>query len=150
MSTENPRQPAPRRTGFTLVELLIVLSLVMLLAGYSGKMLRRAADWHAVRGASTEVARSIAQARQLAISRRGGVAVTFDTAGATVRVMVRGSPLARRDLRRSFGVSIQASRDSIAFDARGLGRGAANMTAVIRRGDAADTLRLSRLGRLRW
>jgi prepilin-type N-terminal cleavage/methylation domain-containing protein len=136
--------------GFTLLELLIVLSVVSVLLGYAGAGLRRAADRHAVRGASSEVARSLAQARQLAISRRGGVSVTFDTAAGVVRVVAGGSSFARRDLRRTFGVSLRTTRDSIAFDGRGLGRGAANMTAVISRGEASDTLRVSRLGRVRW
>jgi prepilin-type N-terminal cleavage/methylation domain-containing protein len=137
-------------TGFTLVEIVVVLTLLAVFLGYASIGLRRAADRHAVRGASSEVARSVARARQLAISRRGGVAVTFDTAAGVVRVMARGSLLARRDLRGTFGVSIRTTRDSIAFDARGFGRGAANVTAVVSRGEAADTLRISRLGRLRW
>jgi hypothetical protein len=38
----------------------------------------------------------------------------------------------------------------MAFDARGLGVGAANLSLVARRGRFADTLFVSRLGRLRY
>jgi hypothetical protein len=47
-------------------------------------------------------------------------------------------------------VSLSTSRDSLAFDVRGLGYGAANLTLVARRGAAADTLVVSRLGRVRY
>ena len=47
--------------------------------------------------------------------------------------------LARRDL-RTFGIRLSASRDSMAFDARGVGMGAANLSLILRRGRAADTL----------
>jgi hypothetical protein len=46
-------------------------------------------------------------------------------------------------------VSLGTTRDSIVFDARGLGYGAANLTLVARRGSAAETLVVSRLGRVR-
>jgi hypothetical protein len=46
-------------------------------------------------------------------------------------------------------VRLSTSRDSIAFDVRGLGYGAANLTLVARRGSAAETLVVSRLGRVR-
>ena len=58
--------------------------------------------------------------------------------------------LLRRDLAIGYGVRISASRDSMAFDARGLGMGAANLSLVARRGRAVDTLFLSRLGRIRY
>jgi hypothetical protein len=57
--------------------------------------------------------------------------------------------LLRRDLRSVFGVRLSASRDSMAYDARGLGLGAANLSLVIRRGAAAETVFVSRLGRVR-
>jgi hypothetical protein len=70
---------------------------------------------------------------------RGAVEARLDT-----------SVLLRRDLAGAYGVRISASRDSMAFDARGLGLGAADLSLVARRGRAADTLFLSRLGRIRY
>ena len=52
-------------------------------------------------------------------------------------------------LGHAHGVTLASSRDSLAFDVRGLGYGAANLTLVARRGRAAETLVVSRLGRVR-
>jgi hypothetical protein len=38
----------------------------------------------------------------------------------------------------------------MAFDARGIGIGVANLSMVVRRGAATDTLFVSRLGRVRF
>ena len=68
---------------------------------------------------------------------------------ASSRCGIAACPLARYALGHAHGVSLVTTRDSIAFDARGLGYGAANLTLVARRGAAADTLVVSRLGRTR-
>jgi hypothetical protein len=46
-------------------------------------------------------------------------------------------------------VALEATRDSLAYGPDGLGVGAANLRLVLRRGAAADTLSVSRLGRVR-
>jgi hypothetical protein len=48
-----------------------------------------------------------------------------------------------------YGVRVTASRDSMAYDARGLGYGAANLSVVVHRGRVAETVYVSRLGRVR-
>jgi hypothetical protein len=78
------------------------------------------------------------------------VSLRVDTAAATVALRARGVTLALHALGHAHGVTLSTSRDSIAFDLRGLGYGAANLTLVARRGSAADTLVVSRLGRGRY
>ena len=48
-----------------------------------------------------------------------------------------------------YGVNFSTTRDSIAFTSGGLGYGAANTQIILRRGVAADTIAVSRLGRAR-
>lgn len=140
--------PAPA-AGFTLPELLVVLLLVSIVLGLAFVRLGAAADRAAVRAAVSEAASVFIGARNAAIYRHAPVAVHIDTASAVL--VTRGDTLVlrRRDL-HAFGVRLSASRDSMAFDGRGLGVGAANLSVVVRRGQAADTLFLSRLGRVRY
>jgi hypothetical protein len=48
-----------------------------------------------------------------------------------------------------YGVRLEPSRDSMAYAPSGLGWGGANLRVVVRRGAAADTVVVSRLGRVR-
>jgi hypothetical protein len=78
------------------------------------------------------------------------VSLRIDTATSSVSLRSRGESVRLDPVGRTYGVVLSATRDSIAFDARGLGYGAANLTLVARRGSAADTLVVSRLGRARY
>lgn len=138
-----------RAAGYTLPELLVVLLLVSIVLGFAFVRLGAAADGAAVRGAVSEAASVFIAARNTAIYRRTPVAVRIDTLSAILVTRADTLVLRRRDL-HAFGVRLSASRDSMAFDGRGLGMGAANLSLVVRRGRAADTLFLSRLGRVRY
>ena len=138
-----------RGDGFTLPELLVVLLLVSITLGFAFVRLGAAADSAAVRSAVSEAASVFTAARNTAIYRRAPVAVRIDTLHGTLVTRADTLVLHRRDL-RAFGVRLSASRDSMAFDGRGLGVGAANLSLVVRRGKAVDTLFLSRLGRVRY
>jgi prepilin-type N-terminal cleavage/methylation domain-containing protein len=138
-----------RATGFTLPELLVALLLVSVILGIAFVRLGAAADRAAVRAAASEAASVFVAARNAAIYRRAPVAVRIDTLSAMLLTRADTIVLTRRDL-HVLGISMSASRDSMAFDARGLGVGAANLSLVLRRGRATDTLFLSRLGRVRY
>jgi prepilin-type N-terminal cleavage/methylation domain-containing protein len=143
------RYPHTRRAGYTLLELIVVLVISAILLGLAAVRATEAADRSAVHAAAGDVAAVMTTARSLAIYRRAPVAVAIDTLAGALVVRQDTSLLFRRDLRSSYGVGVVASRDSTAFDARGLGVGAANLSLVLRRGAAVDTVFLSRLGRVR-
>jgi prepilin-type N-terminal cleavage/methylation domain-containing protein len=143
------RCPHTQRAGYTLVELIVVLVIAAILLGLAAVRATEAADRSAVHAAAGEVVAVMTTARSLAIYRRAPVAVAIDTLSAALLVRHDTSLLFRRDLRSSYGVGLVASRESTAFDARGLGVGAANLSLVVRRGAAVDTVFLSRLGRVR-
>lgn len=124
--------------------------VVGVLLAIAAVRLGAAADRAAVRAAASDAAAVFSAARSAAIHRRAPVAVTIDTVAVTLRARADTVVLLQRDLGSALGVRIRASRDSMAFDARGFGIGAANLSLAITRGDAVDTLFLSRLGRARY
>ncbi len=144
------RASAVYRCGFSLIELVLVMTLAGLVCVTVVRALSIQLDRLAVRDAIAEAAGALARARDEALSRRAVVRVRIDTAQRTLTVRSDGEPIARHALGHAHGVSLSTTRDSIAFDVRGLGHGAANLTLIARRGRAADTLVVSRLGRVRY
>lgn len=143
------RAPGSVRCGYTLVELALVLTIGALLVAGVVRGLARQLDRLAVRNAVAEAAGALARARDEAISRHEVVAVRIDTGSGDVVLRAGVERIARHALGHAHGVILSTTRDSLSFDVRGLGRGAANLTLVARRGQAADTLVVSRLGRVR-
>lgn len=141
--------PAGRRRGFTLIESAVVVVLAGILLALAVSRFSAYADRLAVRGAVGEAVSVFAAAREQALARRTDVAIVVDTALGAMRVSSRGTGLLSRELRAVYGVRLVATRDSMVYDARGLGHGAANLRLVARRGAASDTLFVSRLGRVR-
>jgi prepilin-type N-terminal cleavage/methylation domain-containing protein len=138
-----------RRLGFTLAEIVMVLALLGIIAGFAFPRFAEVRDRLAVRGATSSVVFALATARHSAIRRATRVAVTIDTATAQVYVRAGPDTLEHLDLRDVHGVTLEASRDSVAYTPMGLGYGAANTRLVLRRGSAVDTVTVSRLGRVR-
>jgi prepilin-type N-terminal cleavage/methylation domain-containing protein len=143
------RVPFPGRQGFTLAELAIVVAIVGLVTVAGVRGLTHHLDRIAVRNAVDEGAGALARARDEALARHTIVSVRIDTVDATITLRTGALRLARYAIGHEHGVTLATTRDSISFDVRGLGFGAANLTLVARRGAAADTLVVSRLGRVR-
>jgi prepilin-type N-terminal cleavage/methylation domain-containing protein len=140
----------PSRSGFTLLELLVVMTLAGVLMALALPRFASLRDGHAVRASVGDIAGSFSLARQTALAQRSAVAVVFDTAGGIIQVRSAKGPIRRSSLKESFGVTFSANRDSAVYDARGLGYGVSNLTVIVRRGNFVDTLTMSRLGRVRW
>jgi prepilin-type N-terminal cleavage/methylation domain-containing protein len=139
-----------RRSGITLVELIIVMVIGGVLASLALPRLARLRDASAVRGALSDLGATFGLARQAAVARRANVAVVFDTASGTIVVRGTDGTLARRNLRAAYGVVVGANRDSAVYDPRGLGFGVSNVSVSVRRGLFVDTFTMSRLGRTAW
>lgn len=142
-------QPSVRH-GLTLVELCLVLTIVGLTTAIALHQISFFLDRAAARAAVAEAASVVARARDEAVAQRTLVTVRFDTVADALELRSRGTALSRSALGHAHGVALASNRDSVTFDVRGLGYGAANMTMVARRGRAAESLVVSRLGRLRW
>jgi hypothetical protein len=138
-----------KRRGTTVVELAVVLVVMAALAAIALPRLRASADRFAARVAVQEARSLFTLARRSAITRRSVVGVITDTVVGAIVVRSGGVEIARRSLRERYGVRLSTTRDSMSYDPRGLGYGAANLTIVARRGQGAETLFVSRLGRTR-
>ena len=141
---------SPGKPGLTLLELVVVLVIIGLMCTIAVRELGRYLDRLAVRSAVTEAAAVVNRARDEAMARRVFVSVAIDTTHATLALRARGEPLAVHALGHAYGISLASSRESLAFDVRGLGYGASNLTLIARRGRSAETLVVSRLGRVRY
>ena len=142
--------PSTSRAGVTLVELCLVLALVGILASIAMTQVARYLERAAARAAVAEAAAVVLRARDEAMAQRAPVSVHIDTAAAALELSSRGVVLSRAALGHAHGVALSTTRDSLTYDVRGLGYGAANLTLVARRGAAAESLVVSRLGRVRW
>lgn len=135
--------------GTTLPELLVVVTIIGVLATVALARTSVLHDRMSVRAAATETVATFALARRWSLSRAARTAVTIDTARARLVVRSYADTIATRRLGDSHGVTLTASRDSMAYTPNGLGYGASNLTLVLRRGAAAETVVVSRLGRVR-
>ena len=138
------------RRGTSLPEVSATLVLTAIVLGVAVPRMRQTVDRAAVRGAVAEIVTTLSAARQLAATNGGGVSVSIDATAAAIHVLRRGDTVVTRRLGDLFGVTLRSTRDSLAYDARGLGAGAANLTFVVVRGTTTDTVVVSRLGRVRW
>lgn len=139
--------PGRRRRGATLIEQLWVLVLtggLAALALTSGGALFAALDVAMAAQATVDL---LALARDHAIATGSRTAVRFDEAGARVVVHVGRDTIAVGDFHGS-GLILEATRDSLSYAPSGLGVGAANLRLVLMRSARADTITVSRLGRV--
>jgi prepilin-type N-terminal cleavage/methylation domain-containing protein len=137
------------RRGMTAIEMVVVLSLIALVVSIVVPTFARLRDGIAVRNATAEAISAFATARQAAIVRSAYAGIGIDRPAGHVTVTVRGEMLLRRDLERTYGVTISSTRDSTAYSPLGHGFGAANLSLVIARGRVAETIFVSREGRVR-
>jgi Tfp pilus assembly protein FimT len=133
-----------------VIEMAIVLVVIGILACLATPRMAGYADRLAVRRAGDETAAFYNRARVAAVYRAVRLTVRFSgdsllavAEGASDSIVWQSPGPARR------GVTLTASRSVVRLYPNGLGLGAANTKLVFRRGTAADSLTISRLGRLR-
>ena len=136
--------------AFTVLELIVVMSLVSVLIALAAPRFAALRDRAAVRAAMGELGAAFSFARHTAVTRRTLVAIILDTAAGVVEVHASGQPIARHGLHAVYGIVLGTNKDSTVYDPRGLGFGLANLTVTVSRGAFVDTLTMSRLGRTRW
>ena len=138
-----------RRPGLTLAELILACTLAGLVAGIVVPRMADALDVVRISQASHEVAGAVTLARAAAIRRAEYARVVVDASAGAVRVESGRDTLWRRDLRDDHRVTLRTSRDTITFAPNGLGYGVSNATIILSLGQRAETVTVSRLGRMR-
>ena len=139
----------PPLGGYTLLELVIVVTITGILLSIAIPRTQLILDRQSVRSAASDVAAILNSARTLALAGHSAVAVDIDSAAGAVRIRRGPEMVFQRSLAQAYGIQLGGTRDSLTYDAHGLGRGAANLSIVLRRRAAAETVFVSRMGRVR-
>ena len=136
--------------GYTILEITVVLTVLAILASFAAPQYAALRNSVAVRSATTDLVQSLVAARQSALAARQNTSAVFDTSRAVVVIRSSRQTLFRHNLALTYGVRLGSNRDSMVYDSRGFGYGATNLSLTVSRGSAADTIVISRLGRVRW
>jgi prepilin-type N-terminal cleavage/methylation domain-containing protein len=137
------------RHAFTLIELTITLCILSILSAIAIPRAGRFLDRIQVDGAVIEIESLFSTARHMAIARGAQTTVEIDTAAGSIYVSAGGGRLRDAKIGADHDVRLSATRSGMSYSATGMGYGAANLSVVVRRNSVADTVFVSRLGRLR-
>jgi prepilin-type N-terminal cleavage/methylation domain-containing protein len=137
------------KRGFTILETTVVLTVVAIISAIVIPSASGFVDAIEVRGAVTEIESLFSTARHVAIARGAQATLDIDAGQGLMFLRVGGDTLQRRELTRAHGVGLRTTRNSITYSPTGVGYGAANLTLIVARNMAADTIYVSRLGRVR-
>jgi prepilin-type N-terminal cleavage/methylation domain-containing protein len=137
------------RRAFTVIEVTVVIAIAAALSAIALPRAWGFVDRIEVRGAVTEVESLFSLARHAAIARGSQVSLDVDTGLRTITIRSGVEPIRTREIGKVYGVSLSANRTSITYSPIGVGYGAANFSLIISRKAAADTVVVSRLGRVR-
>ena len=137
--------------GVTLAELLIVLVIIGVAAAMVVPPLGHALDRAAVSEGVERYTAVHESARSLAIARGRQVRVELDSASRSATLAERNASGSwdTVDTRPLGRAALSASRVIVTFSPIGIGFGASNTTLVFTSGTAADTVTVSRTGRLK-
>ena len=137
--------------GFTALELMVVTCIAGVLLMLWFPRAARLMDWikteHAVRDMTT----ALAVARHGAIQRAVRSRLTISADTLRIDRLEEGSwkPWWRQPGPSSHGVLLQVSNPVVTFGPNGIGWGASNTRIVLSRGSQAETITVSRVGRVK-
>jgi type II secretory pathway pseudopilin PulG len=140
---------AAQCAAFTLLDCVAAITIMGIVTAISIPRAAAFLDSLAVHGAVSDAFAIFSTARAAAVSSAAQATVDIDTVRSLMVVKSGTDTILARDLGLNHKVKLAASRQTITYSASGLGYGAGNLTLVIKRGRAVDSLFVSRLGRVR-
>ncbi len=141
--------PLRMRSGFSLIELVLVLALLALLLGIAVPPLAGALDRIEVASAASQIAAAHSRARMMAISKSRVLVLRVDSASLSIHLRGSTSHLWSDTGPASSGVSLSGPVRSFTFSPEGFSLGLSNASLHLSRGSATRTVVISRLGRVR-
>ena len=137
------------RSGTTLVEQIVIITVLGVLTALVVRSISQQLDKLAVRNAAREARDVFASAREFAVARGVRTAVQIDPLLTELSAHADTDTIVARRLGTLHGVTLSTSRDSMAYSPSGLGYGASNLRIIVVKRAAAETVTVSRLGRVR-
>ena len=137
------------RSGFSLLELVLVLALLGLLLGVALPPLAGALDRIEVAAVASQIAAAHTRARMMAISGSRVVVLTIDSASLSIHLRGSTSHLWSDGGPALSSVSLSGPARSFTFSPEGFSLGLSNASLHLSRGSATRTVIVSRLGRVR-
>ncbi len=146
------------RTGLTLIELIVALSIIGIVAAIAIPGVKRGMNTESIRGARRLVTSHLAMARGTA-ANRGCRAELHITSGASSRLWVTSCTMTGtgtdtigqvQNLNDRFGVTVSASADMVVFAPNGLGASAGWITVKFGKAGYSDSLGISPIGWPAW
>jgi len=137
------------RHAFTIIELTVTLCILSILSAIAIPWAGSILDKVQVMSAAVEIESLFSAARHIAIARAAHATVDIDTIARSINVSVGSDTVRKREIGTAHGVQLSATRPRMSYSAIGIGYGAANLSVVVRRNRAVDTVFVSRLGRVR-
>jgi prepilin-type N-terminal cleavage/methylation domain-containing protein len=138
--------------GFQLIELFTALVIVGVLAAYGYPKLRQGLLKGNVRSAVMAVIamHDRARSRAIASGRTAKLVLTSGNFKVVTSNAVTGSTstLTTQNVASQYGVTITPSRDTLAFDSRGLGTETGATTIIVSNAALADTVNITAIGKI--
>ena len=137
--------------GFTVLELMVVICIAGLLASIWLPRAARLMDWITTQWALRDMTTALAVARHGAVlhATRARLTISADTLRIDRLEAAGWEPWWRRQGPASHGVVLQVSNPIVVFGPNGMAWGASNTTIIVRRGSQAETITVSRVGRVK-
>ena len=142
MTVNTPIAPPIRPCGITIVEILVVISVLLILISFAVPGIDRATARAEIRAASENIQYSIETARKMARRSESSVTLYADppdgAAGQHIRLSGPGlgAAMGAQDYRLPDSVRVVSDRESFTFDGRGLVMNPGKLVLVARFDDA--------------
>ena len=145
-----------RKSGFTFIEVMIVMIIIGLIAALGIPRIRDAIEKQNVRSARAAYSTLVAKARAAAVER-GCRSALFTTSGSNGRAWVTACRVtgAGRDtlggidpIAARYGITVTAGKDSVTFDPRGIAIERVRTVIHFQSGNIRDSVVVNSLGKV--